>query len=237
MSRVEIDIKSETYDLAINVKGLSKTYNGNGKVHALNGINLKIELGSFNSIMGPSGSGKSTLLYSLAGLLSPTSCDTLEILGVDIRSRSESWLANFRAKNVGFVLQFFGLLPTLTVLENVSIAGYFAGLPGKERNKRAKKILEDVNLGAKINKFPHQLSGGEKQRVAIARALINSPKIIFADEPTGNLDSESGKQIMQLLKELNERQNVTIMMVTHDPEVASYSSRIIRIRDGRLIEV
>ncbi|MFX1537329.1 MAG: ABC transporter ATP-binding protein [Promethearchaeota archaeon] len=181
--------------LAVHTINLSKIYGeGQARTEALRDVCLDIPKGSFVAIVGASGTGKSTLLHLLAGLDQPTPQENqiLEVNGVSLLGRSENWLANFRAKHVGFVLQFFGLLPTLTALENSIIAAYFGGLASKERRELAEEALGAVGLSHRLDHFPSQLSGGEKQRVAIARAVVNKPDILFADEPTGNLDTENG---------------------------------------------
>lgn len=225
-------------DIIIEAQNLSKIYN-NSQVEtiALQEVNLVIKAGAFVAILGPSGSGKSTLLNVLAGLDQPTKKENqlLELNNYNILGKSESTLAEFRARNVGFVLQFFGLLPTLTVLENVMMAGYFGGIDSRERKEKALKLLFLVGLEDRVNHLPSQLSGGQKQRVAIARALVNSPKILFADEPTGNLDSISGREILELLQKLNQEQGITIVMVSHDPRVLDFCSEVIKIEDGRII--
>ena len=237
MLRTELKKESSTIneDAIIIAQNLSKIYNNSHvQTIALQNVNLKIQQGSFVAILGPSGSGKSTLLHLLAGLDKPTKEEN-QILELDentLLEKTESELAEFRAKNVGFVLQFFGLLPTLTVIENVMIAGYFGGIEGKERKAKALELLSLVGLDHRVDHLPSQLSGGQKQRVAIARALINSPKLLFADEPTGNLDSTSGKEILELLKKLNEEQGITIIIVSHDPRVLDYCTEVIEIEDG-----
>ncbi|NPD89711.1 MAG: ABC transporter ATP-binding protein [Asgard group archaeon] len=222
----------------IIAQNLSKVYNNSHvKTIALQNIDLKIQTGSFVAIIGPSGSGKSTLIHILAGLDKPTKEEEqlLQLDNYTILGKTESSLAEFRARNVGFVLQFFGLLPTLTVLENVMMAGYFGGIKDKVRKAKALELLSLVGLENRVNHLPSQLSGGQKQRVAIARALINSPKILFADEPTGNLDSTSGREILELLKKLNLEQGITIIVVSHDSRILDYCTEIIEIEDGKII--
>jgi len=224
-------------DIIIVARNLSKIYNNSHvETIALQNISLQISTGSFIAILGPSGSGKSTLLHLLAGLDQPSKEEgqLLELDDCPLLGKSESSLAEFRARNIGFVLQFFGLLPTLTVLENVMMAGYFGGIDGKVRRAKALEFLSLVGLEHRVNHLPSQLSGGQKQRVAIARALINSPKILFADEPTGNLDSTSGKEILELLKRLNVEQGITIIVVSHDPRVLDYCTEVIEIEDGHI---
>lgn len=225
-------------ETVILAKNLSKVYrNSTVETIALNNVDLRINAGGFLAILGPSGSGKSTLLHLLAGLDQPTRKEnqSLEINKFAILGKKESSLAEFRARNVGFVLQFFGLLPTLTALENVMMAGYFGGVDIKVRKQKAVELLSLVGLEERVNHLPSQLSGGQKQRVAIARALINSPKILFADEPTGNLDTKSGEEILELLKKLNKEHGLTIIVVSHDPRILDYCSEVIEIEDGTII--
>ena len=162
-----------------------------------------------------------------------TDGQVLEVCGQVLLDRSESWLASFRARHTGFVLQFFGLLPTMTVLENVMLAGYFGGC--KSRSSRAKQLLSSVSLDDRFNHYPSQLSGGQRQRASIARALINDPKVLFADEPTGNLDSKSGEEVFSLLRSLNRSSNITILLVSHDLRVQDYADRVIELQDGSII--
>ncbi|MEM0480842.1 MAG: ABC transporter ATP-binding protein [Candidatus Aenigmatarchaeota archaeon] len=204
------------------------------EVAAIRGISLKIKEGEFVSIMGPSGSGKSTLLHLIGCLDKPTK-GKIYIEGKEISKMSENELANLRMEKIGFVFQFFNLYPTLTALENVELPMIISKKDKKERRERAKKLLELVGLKGFENRLPSQLSGGQKQRVAIARALANNPKIILADEPTGNLDSKSGKEIMQLLKKL-QKIGKTIVVVTHNPEFKKYSDRVIFIKDGKILK-
>ena len=225
-------------DNIILAQNLSKVFNSSHvETVALENIDLKIRTGTFLVILGPSGSGKSTLLHILAGLDQPTKKENqlLELNNYEFLGKNESSLAEFRAKNIGFVLQFFGLLPTLTALENVMIAGYFGGVDAKIRKVKALELLSLVGLEDRINYLPSQLSGGQKQRVAIARALVNSPKILFADEPTGNLDSASGKEILELLKKLNDEQGITIVVVSHDLRALDYCTEVLEIEDGHII--
>lgn len=225
-------------DLAIKARNLWKIFNTEEiKTTALKGVSLDIEKGNFVAIIGPSGSGKSTLLHLLAGIDKPTKEDNqvLEINRESILNRSENWLSEFRAKNIGFVLQFFGLLETLTILENIMIGAYFGNKRGKEIRIFAEEALESFGLINRANHYPSQLSGGEKQRVAIARAIVNKPSIIFADEPTGNLDSQNGAKILSLLKELKEKNKLTIVLVTHDHRVKEYANRIVELNDGEII--
>jgi putative ABC transport system ATP-binding protein len=209
---------------------------GKVKVPALQGVSFSIDKGEFLAIFGPSGSGKSTLLHLLGGLDRP---DMGEILidGVDIHRLDDGKLAELRLTRIGFVFQFFNLLPRLTALKNVELPLAIAGVSEKETTERAKKMLRFVGLEARATHRPYELSGGEQQRVAIARALINDPKIILADEPTGNLDTKTGWEIVQLMKRLNEEKGQTFIVVTHDPRIAEEASRAIYLRDGLIEEV
>jgi putative ABC transport system ATP-binding protein len=215
----------------IEMNKLSKTYNGGEeKVHALVNVDLKIERGEFVSVMGPSGSGKSTLLTILGGLNHPTEGE----LGVDeisIYKLPIEKLADFRREYLGFIFQSFQLIPYLTVIENVMLPLSITARSNREQARMAEEILEKVGLKPKASRLPDQLSGGEQERVAIARALVNSPPILMADEPTGNLDSKTGTEIMDLFKTLNN-EGQTIIMVTHNPENMAYSTRTIFLKDG-----
>jgi putative ABC transport system ATP-binding protein len=219
----------------IELKNVHKVYPmGEVSVPALRGINLTIHPGEFVAIMGPSGSGKSTLMH-LLGCLDLPSDGVVQLDGKDITQLDEDTLAQIRGKKIGFVFQTFNLIPTLTAQENVELPLFFQGVPREERHARAAELLRKVGLDGRLHHKPAQLSGGERQRVAIARALANDPEIILADEPTGNLDSESGEAILDLLAQLH-REGKTIILVTHNPEAAAYAQRIVRIRDGRLVE-
>lgn len=206
---------------------------GQQEIDALRGINLKIEEGEYVSIIGPSGSGKSTLMHLLGCLDTPTS-GSVKIDGADISNASDDQLADMRNRKIGFVFQAFNLLTKLTVLENVELPMMYAGVTAKERKDRAKAAIERVGLGDRINNTPLQLSGGQMQRVAVARSLVNNPRLIFADEPTGNLDSTTGANVLALFKELNQ-QGSTIILVTHDSEIAANTPRRIEIRDGQVV--
>ena len=198
----------------------------------LKGIDLFIEEGEFVAIMGPSGSGKSTLLHIL-GCLDRPSEGLYKLDGVEVQGLSDEELAKIRRHKVGFVFQNFYLLPRQSALENVELPMVYAEVPPKERRRRARELLERVGLGDRLHHKPSELSGGERQRVAIARALANGPKLLLADEPTGNLDTKTGREILKLFKEL-WREGATIILVTHDPEVAAEAERLVRIRDGVL---
>lgn len=219
----------------IELKNAHKIYPmGEISVQALRGLDLTIKPGEFVAIMGPSGSGKSTLMH-LLGCLDLPSNGIVQLDGKDVTKLDEDTLAQIRGKKIGFVFQTFNLIPTLTAQENVDLPLFFQGVPRKERSARAVELLQKVGLGGRVHHKPSQLSGGERQRVAIARALANDPEIILADEPTGNLDSESGEAILKLLAQLN-CEGKTIILVTHNPEAAAYAHRIVRIKDGKLLE-
>ena len=216
----------------IEIKGLKKSYD-KGKITALNGIDLEIKKGEFVSIIGPSGSGKSTLL-NMIGALDTAGEGSVEVAGIDLTKTKD--LSKFRSQEIGFVFQLHNLIPNLTVLENVQIPMIGTSISGKDMEKRALELLKSVDLEDRINQRPTKLSGGERQRVAIARALVNNPSIILADEPTGALDSKTGDIILDLLKNLHKKENVTLVMVTHEPYVANMADRIITVRDGKILE-
>ena len=217
----------------IEIKKLGKTYeSGEECVMALADVDLDIERGEFISVMGPSGSGKSTLLTILGGLNHPTRGDVL-VDEIPIYKLSLEKLADFRREYLGFIFQSFQLIPYLTVIENVMLPLSITEKTNREQTKMAEGILDRIGLSGKGKRLPDQLSGGEQERVAIARALVNSPPILMADEPTGNLDSKNGKEMMELFKAINE-EGQTIIMVTHNPENTAYSTRTISLRDGRV---
>jgi len=216
----------------IRCENVWKIYgSGEGKTIALRDINFSIYENEFVIILGPSGSGKSTLLHIIGCLDRPTK-GNVYINGINI---DELDLVEVRRKYIGFVFQQFNLIPNLTVLENVELPLIFQGIPKEERELRAKNLLEYLGLGHRLNYYPNQLSGGQKQRVAIARALVTNPKFILADEPTGNLDSKSGQDVMELLSKLHQ-EGRTIIMVTHDPRFIKYGTRIIKLVDGQIVE-
>ena len=216
----------------IETKDLVKTYRmGETDVHALRGISLKVNQGEWMAIMGPSGSGKSTLMNVIGCLDKPTA-GSYQLGGIEVAQMNDDQLAAIRRTKIGFVFQTYNLLSRSTALDNVELPLIYAN--GDHRQERARAALERVGLGERINHRPNELSGGEQQRVAIARALINNPSIILADEPTGNLDSKAGAEILGLLRELHQ-QGMTIVMVSHDPGVASQCQRIVRIRDGEVV--
>lgn len=218
----------------IEIKDLHKTYNSNHvEFEVLKGINLTILEGEFVSIMGPSGSGKSTLLYLMGGLEVPNN-GSVSIHGKNIHELSDKSQSALRQEEIGFVFQFYNLVPHLSVIENILLPVLIVGKKRKDYYKMALELLKTVDLQEKAESYPSELSGGQQQRVAIARALINSPKIILADEPIGNLDSVSGTEIMNLFKHINDTFNTCIVQVTHSKESAQYGSRIIRVKDGKL---
>lgn len=220
--------------MLIKVRDLKKEFsNGEVVTKVLHGVSFDIEKGEFVSIMGPSGSGKSTLMHIL-GFLDKASGGEYIFEEEDVSTLSDDKLAEKRSKKIGFIFQSFNLLTNLTVLENVTLPLIYSNVSSEERNKRGKQLLEQVGLSHRLNYNPNKLSGGEKQRVAIARAFVNNPDVIFADEPTGNLDSKSGFQVMKILQDLNEEGN-TIILVTHEKITAEYAKRIIDIKDGLIV--
>lgn len=221
----------------IEVSDLYKLYRvGETVVRALNGVDFKIYEGEFCAIVGTSGSGKSTLLNMLAGLEKPTKGEVV-IAGEHIEHLSEEGLVKFRRENVGFIFQSFHLMGTLDAVENVALPLTFRGMNRKERMKRADQMLDLVNLPNHKKHLPSQMSGGQQQRVGVARALVVDPKIIFADEPTGNLDSHTSQEVMELMQKIVREQKKTLVMVTHDDHLASYADRIFRIIDGEIVNI
>jgi len=214
----------------IEIHNLKKSYD-DGKIKALNGLDLEVRKGEFLSIMGPSGSGKSTLL-NMIGALDVADEGNIKVAGMDLMENKK--LDEFRSKEIGFVFQMHNLIPNLTVLENVEIPMYESDLSTDQMKERALKLLKSVNLEDKRDQIPTKLSGGERQRVAIARALVNHPSIILADEPTGALDSKTGDVILKLLRDLHEKENVTLVMVTHEPYVGKMADRIVNVLDGKI---
>jgi len=219
----------------VELRSVSKIYHlGGEEIRALDDVSLDIYEGEFISIIGPSGSGKSTLMHILGCLDSPTK-GTIRLDGVMIHDASPRQLATMRNRKIGFVFQFFNLLPKLNVAQNVELPMIYSGVSGRERRQRAMTALEAVDLANRAKHRPSQLSGGQQQRAAIARALVNNPRIVFADEPTGNLDSHTGEAILRLFRKLST-EGRTIVLVTHDPEIAAVTPRRIEIRDGKIIE-
>ncbi len=222
-------------EVLVRLEKVTKVYRlGEVEVPALRGVDLAVERGHSLALMGRSGSGKSTLLHIL-GLLDRATTGRVLWDGQDVTGFRADRLAELRGRHIGFVFQTFNLVPTLTAWENVELPLVFLGVPGRERRGRAQAILEQLGLGQRLRHGPHQLSGGEQQRVAIARALAPNPDLILADEPTGNLDSASGQEILKLLSDLH-RQGRTLVMVTHDAEAAQIAERVLRLRDGMIAE-
>jgi putative ABC transport system ATP-binding protein len=219
--------------MLINIRDLHRTYQvGTEQVHALAGVDLDIETNEYVAIMGPSGSGKSTLMNLLGCLDTPTR-GSYKLKGEEIGSLSDDELARIRNHEIGFVFQTFNLLPRADALHNVELPLVYAGLKHEERRRRAKEALELVGLGDRMKHRPNELSGGQRQRVAIARALVNKPSIILADEPTGNLDSATGEEIMAAFESI-WRQGNTVILVTHEPDVAAHARRVVKMRDGKI---
>ncbi len=222
--------------MSVRVEAVEKTYKlGENEVHALKGINLELNKGEFVAFMGPSGSGKTTLL-NLIGVLDKPSKGKIYIDGVDLTILKERQLTKLRRSTIGFIFQFYNLIPVLSAFENVELPMLIAGVPAKEREKRAKELLKMVGLGERLHHRPDELSGGEQQRVAIVRALANKPSIVLADEPTGDLDSKTGKEVVQALRDLSNHEGATVIVVTHDPTVATMATRVFEMRDGLIIK-
>ena len=222
-------------EFTVRAIDLTRTFEmGESTVDALRGINLEVTPGQFVALVGPSGSGKSTFLNMVGGLDRPTSGE-LWVDGMELSTSKEKALTEHRRRRVGFVFQSFNLLPRLSALENVALPLMFVGVPERERLDRARELLVKIGLADRIDHRPTQLSGGEQQRVAIARALVGQPAIILADEPTGNLDSATGGEIMALLRRLNREQGVTLLLVTHDVEAAAFADRVVQLRDGQIV--
>lgn len=221
----------------ISVRDLYKIYRvGETKVRALNGVSFTINRGDFCSIVGTSGSGKSTLLNMLAGLEKPTKGEIV-IAGEHMESKTENQLVAFRREHIGFIFQSFNLMGTMNAIENVALPLTFQGMDRKSRNRKAEEMLDLVGLGKHKMHRPNQMSGGQQQRVGVARALVVEPEIIFADEPTGNLDSNTSVEVMNLMKKVVREKNQTLVMVTHDNYLAGFADLVLRIKDGRIIEI
>ena len=232
----EKNAAAEANDLLIDVKNLRKVYTvGTERVIALAGIDMQIRRGEICCLFGPSGSGKSTLLNMLAGLEKPTT-GQISINGSRIDKMTETQLADFRRNNFGFVFQSYNLLPALTALENVEMPMIFRGISPEIRKKQAVKMLQYVGLKDRIKHKPTQMSGGQQQRVGIARAFVTHPPVIFADEPTGNLDTHTTYEVMDMMSAMVKQRNSTLIIVTHDDEIAAYGDHIIKIRDGKILE-
>ncbi|MBN2805078.1 MAG: ABC transporter ATP-binding protein [Prolixibacteraceae bacterium] len=220
----------------IEIKNLEKIYNGTAiQVKAINGVDLNIEEGEFTAIVGPSGSGKTTLLNMVGGLDSPTS-GSIVVDKTDLSTLNQKQLVDFRLHNIGFVFQAYNLIPVLTAKENVSFIMEMQGAPKDQIAKRTREILESVGLGNRMNSRPNQLSGGQQQRVAVARALASKPKFIIADEPTANLDSKSTENLLDIMEELNRKENITFIFSTHDQRVVKKARRVIVLEDGKIVK-
>ncbi|MDX1993587.1 MAG: ABC transporter ATP-binding protein [bacterium] len=220
----------------IETHDLSKVYRmGDTDIHALRGVSVQIKRGEMVAIVGPSGSGKSTLMSILGALDKPTS-GSYKLDGVEISRMSQDRLSDIRNYRIGFVFQKFNLLARTSALNNVALPLVYAGVPPAQRQQRARQTLELVGLGERLHHKPNELSGGQQQRVAIARALINNPSLILADEPTGNLDSKTGVEILHLFRTLHAEQGITLILVTHSPEVAEQAGRVITMRDGEVVD-
>jgi putative ABC transport system ATP-binding protein len=220
----------------IEIRDITKIYRMGGdiEVHALRGVSLQVDAGELLSIMGPSGSGKSTMMNVLGCLDQPTSGEYY-LDGVDVKKLTDNALAEIRNRKIGFVFQTFNLLPRATALQNVELPLLYRGISGRERRRQVTEALEMVGLADRIHHRPNELSGGEQQRVAIARALATRPDIILADEPTGNLDSRSGAELVAVLQRLNREMGITVVFVTHDPDIAAHTRRIVQLLDGKIV--
>lgn len=221
----------------IRIRGLKKVYRvGEERVRALNGVDLDIYPGEFVCIIGRSGSGKSTLLNMMAGLEKP-SRGSIVIAGEHLEKMNEKQLVDFRLRHIGFIFQQFNLFPSMTALENVTMPLVYRGVSARKRKAAALKMLKDLGLSKHVNHKPSQMSGGQQQRVGIARALVSNPEVIFADEPTGNLDSRTSEEILSLIQAMAKRDNHTLVMVTHDPSVAAHADRVVNILDGLIVDI
>ena len=221
-------------DAVIHLEKIHKTYHmGDIEVHALRGVSLDIRRGEFVAIMGPSGSGKSTMM-NIIGCLDHPSKGLYFLDGEDVSTVDKAGLADIRNKNIGFVFQSFNLVPRTSALENVELPLLYAGVAAAERLRRAREALAEVGLSDRGRNMPNQLSGGQQQRVALARALVNNPALILADEPTGALDTRTSVEVMEIFQRLNRERNLTVILVTHEPDIAQYANRIIQFRDGRI---
>jgi putative ABC transport system ATP-binding protein len=220
----------------IDIRGLKKSFRvGDVDVHALRGLDLKVERGEFVAIVGPSGCGKSTL-FNILGGLTPATAGTVSIDGRELASMTDAERTELRKSTLGFVFQKYNLLPTLSARDNIEIARHIAGKNKQPLDPQFAEILKLLGIAARLDHKPRALSGGEQQRVAIARALVNHPALLLADEPTGNLDTENSTAVLELLRDLNDRVGQTILMITHNPEAAEFAHRIVRMRDGRVVD-
>ena len=228
--------ESDAGEVVIRVADVSREFMmGTEQVVALDHVNLEIRRGEFIGLTGPSGSGKSTLLYVMSGMDRPSSGE-IWVLGLKISELDENALAHYRRSGIGFVFQGFNLIASMTALQNVELPLIFAGQPLRKRRDRAAQLLTRVGLGNRLDHKPNQMSGGQQQRVAIARALVNNPAVVYADEPTGNLDSHSGDEVMGLLHELHEKEGRTVVLISHDAAIVANAPRVVRLRDGRIID-
>ena len=222
-------------EIVINTKTLDKSFgSGETEIHALRDVNLEIMRGDFAAIVGPSGSGKTTLLNILCGL-DTVSSGEIQVSGRSLQSMSGSELAQFRREHIGLVFQAYNLIPVLTVLENIEYVMLLQNVSSAERKERVRKFLTEVGLEGKENRFPAELSGGQQQRVAIARAMVSHPDIILADEPTANLDSETGAQLLDMMRKFNEELNMTFVFSTHDPQIMERAKRLVTLTDGQIV--
>jgi putative ABC transport system ATP-binding protein len=225
------------YQLAVKVENVEKTYRlGEIPVSALKDISLNLEKGEFVAVMGPSGSGKTTLLNLIGALDKPTK-GKIYVDGKDLTTLKEKDLTRLRRSTIGYIFQFYNLIPVLSAFENVELPMLIAGVPKQEREPRALQLLESVGLADRANHRPDELSGGEQQRVAIVRALANKPSIVLADEPTGDLDTKTGTEVMYALRDLSKREGATVIVVTHDPIVADLANKIFEMRDGKIVRI
>jgi putative ABC transport system ATP-binding protein len=222
--------------MSVKVVDVRKTYKlGQNSVTALKSINIELQKGEFVAFMGPSGSGKTTLL-NLIGVLDKPTSGKIYVNNIDLTTLRETELTKLRRSTIGFIFQFYNLIPVLSAFENVELPMLIAGVPTKTRQERAKQLLAMVGLGNRINHRPDELSGGEQQRVAIARALANRPTIVLADEPTGDLDSKTGKEVVKVLRDLSSQEGTTVIVVTHDPSVAALATKVFEMLDGQIIK-
>ena len=225
------------HDSAVRCLGVTKSYGaGDAKVMALGGIDLDVRRGELLMVVGPSGCGKTTLISVIAGILDQDSGEC-EVLGRDLRRLGSKERARFRGSSIGFVFQLFNLLPALNLVENVTVPLLINGVSRKDAEARARQVLEEVNLGSRLDTLPGKLSGGQQQRVAIARALVHEPKLIVCDEPTSNLDHATGQSMMQLLRNIAKSPDRALIVVTHDPRIYDFADRIVRMDDGKIVEL